>query len=302
MSRRRLNSMAALSVVAMLALSACGSDDDADELTAPEESPQTQDEQPDEDSEEVRPPGGGFTQAPRADPEEQDDPALDDEDDEGSEDEDEDSADEDEEFDGPSDPDPREEVDEDAEDPIDEAGAREARQRAEQVSEEADESFSEYAVPDDVDELNALGEDWWNEREEKISTRVAEIMTSYDPVNDFNRDEAMFRANHLLSEGSQITEFSDYPALDDSWASAAECDAEVEVYTEYREPEGENPAMNSEVVAEYRWTDGDDDCELIQPNYYYVYEISIDDAGLASADRHRVDDALGERASGWDMD
>ena len=207
----------------------------------------------------------------------------------------------------PDDIDPRDDAYrvEDPEDVSDRKAAQEALERAQTEAAAMDDGLAQqYAVPDDLDELNALGLDWWVERERVLGEELATVATEFRPGEDFNRDEAWVRASYLMAPEIRLDAIDEYPALDSSWASAARCNAEVEVAAEHLSAdEGSSEHKASfEVIAEYRWVNGDDGCEIEQPRYFYVYEISMGDSGLATrVDRTVLDDGWNERPSGWEM-
>ena len=192
------------------------------------------------------------------------------------------------------------------EDRRDRSGAREAMERGLKASEELDDGLpGTYMVPEDLTEMDALSLDWWSERDEVIGERIAEVATSFDPVDDFNRDEAWVRASYLLSPSAQLDDISHYPGLDASWVSAQQCNATAEVFVEYQSSVVEDSVQTLpafQVLAEYRWVDGDSGCDLIQPDYFYEYDMSLGSDGTAvRLDRTVLDDQLHDRPSGWDM-
>lgn len=192
------------------------------------------------------------------------------------------------------------------EDRRDKAGARKAMDRGLKASEALDDGFLEqYTVPEDFDEMDALSLDWWSERDEAVGERIAEIATSFDPVEDFNRDEAWVRASHLMSPTAQLDAVDQYPGIDASWVSAQKCHADVEVFVEYQSAVVEDSVQtlpSFQVLAEYRWVDGDDGCDITQPDYFYEYDMSLgSDSKATRIDRTSLDDSIHDRPSGWDM-
>lgn len=205
----------------------------------------------------------------------------------------------------PEDVDPRSEeyVNDDADDPRDAAGARRAMDRAQAAVEDLDDGLAQrYAAPDDVEELQSLDAQWWKDREQAVGERLAQVATTFRPGEDFNRDEAWVRASYLMAPALHVEKINEYPALDASWQSAAQCNADTEVFVEYQTlDEDDMVAMPTfKVIAEYRWVDGDAGCKILQPDYFYEYEISMDGDGLAThVSRTVLDETLVERPSGW---
>lgn len=194
--------------------------------------------------------------------------------------------------------------DDSAESVADPQVAQEAFESAQQASEQAGAAsdFDEvYAVPESPQGLNDLSDDWWVERDEAIGVQIAETMSEHRPAEDFNYEDAQVRAGYLLRDSQRAAEISEYPGMDAAWRSAQECNAETEVHTEFIPVSGEGHAGGFEVVGEFRWVDGDDDCELIQPDFFYLYSISVGDDSLATVDISRQNDSITDRPSEWDM-
>lgn len=175
-------------------------------------------------------------------------------------------------------------------------GAEQAYQQALEESEQlaAEDDFSEYAIDD-----QEFGEDLdfgeFMEERTVVMERAAEIMTSFE-AGDWNKDVAIVRATHLMADGAEQPGIPESPQTgDEAWDTAMECNATAEVRTELVEDEdADDPdeAAHSpirEVVAEYRWVDGDEGCDLVQPDHHYVYSMDMnDDAEISQSSREQV--------------
>lgn len=184
-------------------------------------------------------------------------------------------------------------------------GAEQAYQQAledsEQLAAEGDD-FSEYAIDD-----QEFGEDLdfgeFMEERTVVLERGAELMTSFE-AGDWNKDVAIIRATHLMAEGTEQPGIPESPQTgDEAWDTAMECNATAEVRTELVEDEGADDSDDAahsatrEVAAEYRWVDGDEGCDLIQPDHYYVYSMAMnDDAEISQSSREQI--SYGEDDSG----
>lgn len=182
---------------------------------------------------------------------------------------------------------------------LDETSAQESEQAFDQALEDseqlaAEEDFSEYEIGDqDFDD----GEEFQAFLEERtvVFERAAEVMTGFQ-AGDWNKDVAVIRASHLIIDGAQQPGIPEAPQSGDvAWDVAMECNAAAEVRTEVvsdDEPDDEMEQSHSphrEVIAEYRWTGGDEDCDLEQPDHYYVYVMTMnDDAMITDFSRDQV--------------
>lgn len=171
-------------------------------------------------------------------------------------------------------------------------GADAAYQQALEDSEElgSEEDYSEYEMNDqefgDGDDFQQFLDD-----RTVVMERAAEIMTEFQ-AEDWNKDVAVIRANHLISEGAQQSGIPEAPQSGDpSWDSAMECGADAEVRTEVidSDPDEMSHSPHTEIIAEYRWRDGDDGCEITQPDHYFVYVMTMgDDALITDFSRDQV--------------
>lgn len=171
-------------------------------------------------------------------------------------------------------------------------GADAAYQQALEDSEQLDseEDYSEYEMDDrQFDD----GEDFQQFLEERtvVMERAAEVMTGFQ-AEDWNKDVAIIRATHLISDGAQQSAIPETPQSGDpAWDSAMECGADAEVRTEVidSDPDEMSHSPHTEIVAEYRWRGGEDGCEITQPDHYYVYVMTLgDDALITDFSRDQV--------------
>lgn len=164
-----------------------------------------------------------------------------------------------------------------------EASYEQALEDSEELA--AEDDFSEYEM--DSQEFDGA-EDYDEFLEERtvVMERAAEIMTEFRP-GDWNKDVAIIRANHLIRESAQQPGIPESPQSGDpAWDAAMECNATAEVRTQVvsdgEDPDAEHDthSPHREIIAEYRWVDGDEGCELIQPDHYYSYTMSMGDDAL----------------------
>lgn len=282
---------AALGLCSVLLLAACGSDEEPEGQPTPEET---------QTSEENTGPGAGAI-TETVEPSE---PG-------GSE-----ESEQAQEQTVPDEPEPSRTIDIEDEDPrdtdsegveSDPDAAEAAYRRAEDASATAAEQNdpSQWRMPDDESEINdEVGTGWWVEREEEASGLFGETVADYRPAEDFNRDEAFVRASYLLHETSRpgSDDVGEYPETDEAWESAAECNAESEVHTEHEADDEEHShTPDFTLFVEYRWVDGDQGCDLTQPDEFYEYQLILDDSGLLTINNRTVrDEALMDRPSGWE--
>lgn len=182
---------------------------------------------------------------------------------------------------------------------LDETSASESDQAFEQALEDseqldAEDDFSEYEIGDqDFDD----GEEFQAFLDERtvVFERAAEVMTGFQ-AGDWNKDVAVIRASHLMIQGAQQPGIPETAQSgDEAWGIAMECNASAEVRTEVvseDEPDDEMEQSHSphrEVIAEYRWTGGDEGCDLEQPDHHYVYLMAMnDDAMITDFSREQV--------------
>lgn len=179
------------------------------------------------------------------------------------------------------------------------ADAEEAYQLALEESQQRDEvtDFSEYAYEDrsEIDEDERA--DFIDERNREVLLHAAEIMTEQRPT-DWNRDVSTVRISHLMADEIQLPGVPERPNIDEAQESAYECNAVAEPRVTMldetdlvEEGWGEgSPDPFIHIVGEYRWVDGDEDCDLTQPDHYYLYSMDLgDDALIYTLDTEFVD-------------
>lgn len=180
--------------------------------------------------------------------------------------------------------------------PSDAEGAYElALDESQQRDEETD--FSEYAYQDDSEIADDEWADFIEERNREILLHAAEIMTEIRPT-DWNRDVSTVRASHLMTDEIQLPGVPERPNNDDAQESAYECNAvaeprvamleETDLVADDWEGGAHDPFIH--IVGEYRWVDGDDGCNPIQPDHYFLYSMDLDnDALITVLDTEFVD-------------
>lgn len=116
---------------------------------------------------------------------------------------------------------------------------------------------------------------------EDVAVLTAAIATTYYPAVDWNKTQATVRSSFLFSESvmdtPESTQIPERPvtAGDESWASAAECEAEPLVRAEVFEASAEAHVPFHQVMVEYRWVDGADGCDVVQPDYHTLYSVDV---------------------------
>lgn len=157
-----------------------------------------------------------------------------------------------------------------------------------------EEDYSEYQMGDrefeDADEMQQFFQD-----QNVVMERAAEVATGFQ-AGDWNKDVAIIRASYLMIEGVQQPGIPERPQSGDpAWDAAMECGADAEVRTQVEDPEEvedveqDSHSPHTHIIAEYRWSGGDEGCDLSQPDHYYHYTMSIgDDALITSFDRDEV--------------
>lgn len=116
---------------------------------------------------------------------------------------------------------------------------------------------------------------------EDVALLAAAIATTYYPAVDWNKTQATVRSSFLFSDSvmdtPESTQIPERPvtAGDESWASAAECEAEPEVRAEVFEASAEAHVPFHQVMVEYRWGDGADGCDVVQPDYHTLYSVDV---------------------------
>lgn len=134
------------------------------------------------------------------------------------------------------------------------------------IEQEGHEVLDGPGMPDNVDDMVLL---------------TAAVSSTHDPSIDWNYTQATVRASFMYGDsvGDSGTTMPERPvtAGDESWNSAAECNAEPEVRVEHFEGSEHGHVPVPQAVAEYRWVNGDDGCDLVQPDYQTVYGVDVDE-------------------------